>query len=93
LHIDTTPGATEAIQISYSLQLSQDHLRAVSVGDITITELTSDDVSLGGSVTCQLANLGLSFFLGTLTDTLANVIRPQEQLCRLCDGTVGACPP
>ena len=83
LHIDTTPGPSPQIQIDMPVFFSADRLRMGPVGPITITDLTTDDVSLTGGFACQVANLGLSFYLSTLTNVIADDLA-FGNLCRDC---------
>jgi len=91
LRIDTTPGPSQQIQIDYSVTFSADRIQMGPVGTISISNLTSDDLSLTGGVSCSFANLGLSFYLSVLTDTLAQDLS-FGTLCR-CGSDLFSCGP
>src|SRR5690606_10501797 len=66
----------------------------IEAGTASISQLDSGDVSLNGGFGCAFANLGISFFLGTLTDTFASAITDavNEQTCKSCpSGDVAEC--
>ena len=97
--IDTTPGPTPDVQIDMPITFQQDPTAGttrVVVGTVALTNLTSDDVSLGGSIACDIASLGLSFFIGTLSSALTSQIQStiQDQTCKKCPtGTLDECGP
>ncbi len=99
VHVDTTPGPTQDVQIDVPITFVQDATAGttnVVVGTVALTNLTTDDVSLTGGIACDIANLGLSFFLSTLTSTLTTEIQStiQNQTCKKCpSGTVDECGP
>lgn len=53
------------------------------VGTIALNGLTTDDVSLTGGIGCQIANLGLSFYLGILQNVIAEQLS-FSTICRSC---------
>ncbi|HEY4238502.1 MAG TPA: hypothetical protein VGM88_01760 [Kofleriaceae bacterium] len=95
--IDTTPGATPDIQINAPIGFAPDATAgttAISVGAVTISNLTSDDVALTGGFGCQIANFGLGSFLSILTDQITGAIQSaiQDQTCKACaSGDVAEC--
>ncbi len=95
--IDTTAGAVDDLRIDAPINFQQDATSSttrVVVGNVAISQLASEDVALTGGFGCQLANLGLSFFIGILTDQLTGVIQDtiQEQTCKQCpSGDVAEC--
>jgi hypothetical protein len=95
MHIDTAPGADPRVHVSFQVQFSADRLRMGPTSNVTLVGLTSDDVSVTGGIGCQLASLGLNFFVGTLTDTLADTLFTRfDHLCRrCCTGDIAQCAP
>jgi hypothetical protein len=94
IHIDTMPGPSSTIQIDVPVLFSADHLRISQLGDSTLTDMTVDDVALGGGIGCQLANLGLGFFIDILQASLVENLLQLDGLCRLCDsGAIARCGP
>lgn len=97
IKIDTTAGSTKDIQIDAPISFVQDATAGttrIAVGDVTLNNLASEDVKLNGGIGCQLANLGLGFFLGILKDQLTGAIKSaiQDQTCKACpSGMVGEC--
>jgi hypothetical protein len=97
VHLDTAPGPKPDLQIDAPIQLVQDATSGttrITVGTVALTNLTTDDVSLTGGFGCAIANLGLSFFLDTLTSTLTSQIQStiQDQTCKKCpSGQVAEC--
>lgn len=97
LEIDSSPGTFPDIQIDLQLAFSQDAVAGttrISVPNVNITRLTSNDVSLTGAFACSLANLGIGYFLSVLQDTLADGIRQnlEQAFCRPCaSGSVADC--
>lgn len=97
IEIDTAPGANPDIRLDIPVNFRQDTAAGttrIEVGDVAVTQLTSDDVSLNGGFGCQFASLGISFFLGTLTDTFADAIKGaiEDQTCKACpSGQVSEC--
>lgn len=95
--IDTMPGPQQDVKIDAQINFTQDAMAGttrIEVGTVSITQLTSDDVHLTGSLGCQLASLGLGAFIGTLTDTFADQIRSAiaDQACKACpSGQVAEC--
>ena len=81
VHVDTAPGASSTIQVDVPLNLSADGLHVNALGAVSLTGLTTDDVSITGGFGCQVANLGLGFFLNTLQATLVQSLVPFEGLC------------
>ena len=94
LRIDTAPGPSPTIEVITPLNMSADHTRIESVGDITINGFTDDDVTVVGGFSCEFANWGTSFFLDTLKDAFADNFRQSTGLCRVCDSNaVASCAP
>jgi hypothetical protein len=97
IEIDTAPGANPDIRLDIPVNFRQDTAAGttrIEVGDVAVTQLTSDDVSLNGGFGCQFASLGISFFIGTLTDTFADAIKGaiEDQTCKACpSGQVSEC--
>jgi uncharacterized protein (TIGR03382 family) len=93
VHIDTTPGTSSVVQVDLPISLSADHLHILAAGDITLSGAESSDFQITGGVACSVANVGMSFFSGLLTQTLQGVFRGDASLCRLCDSTIATCVP
>lgn len=97
LAIDTAPGPSPTVQIDFPLNFSADLLRMGQAGTINISNLTSDDVHLNGGIACQIANLGLSFFLGTIEQVIEEQLLQNGiafvDLCRPCGSTIAQCTP
>jgi hypothetical protein len=94
MKVATTAGPSPTVQVDFELFFTPDLTRIQSVGTVALSNLTTDDVLLEGSLGCQIANLGLSFFVGVLDDTIAQMLTPSTSLCRLCDSNdVTACGP
>ncbi|HEX5060441.1 MAG TPA: hypothetical protein VFV99_13830 [Kofleriaceae bacterium] len=97
--IDTSAGSVKDIRIDVPITFAQDATAGttrVVVGTVNLTQLASEDVSLTGGIGCQLANLGLSFFLGILTDQITGAVQSaiQDQTCKACEsGNVAECGP
>jgi hypothetical protein len=91
LHVDTAPGTQPTIRLDASLNVSPENFRINQVSNATVTGLETSDVSLGGGFGCQLANLGLGFYIDLLEDQLVPLLLPQGRLCRFCDSTLGEC--
>ena len=71
LRIDTTAGAADAVEVSGGLQFDgPDPGAGFDVPSIVINGLATEDFAIEGGLGCQLANLGLGFFVGTLTSQL-----------------------
>ncbi len=97
--IDTAPGPNADIKIDLPVGFPQDAQAGttrVDAGAVTLSQLTTQDVNLTGGFACQLANLGLSFFLNTLSGTFESAIRDaiNQQTCKACpSGTTNECGP
>jgi MYXO-CTERM domain-containing protein len=97
VRIDTAAGTVDDIRIDAPINFQQDATSGttrVVVGDVALTQLATEDVSLTGGIGCALANLGLSFFIDILEDQLTGVIQEtiQDQTCKACpSGDVGEC--
>ncbi|HEU0034646.1 MAG TPA: hypothetical protein VFQ53_28675 [Kofleriaceae bacterium] len=95
--IDTTAGSPDDIQIDAPINFQQDATASTTrivVGTVNLTNLASEDVSLTGGFGCQVANLGLTFFIGILKDQITGAIQSaiQDQTCKACPtGDVGEC--
>jgi hypothetical protein len=71
--LDTTNVALQS-QLSYLLHADGNsgyYTNELFVGASSVSGLTTDKVSLTGNFSCQLANFGISFFIETLGDSLA----------------------
>ncbi|HEY5923285.1 MAG TPA: hypothetical protein VIV11_16510 [Kofleriaceae bacterium] len=97
--IDTLAGSVDDIRIDLPINFQQDATAGttrVVVGTVALSQLATEDVALTGGIGCQLANLGLSFFLGLLSDQLTGAIKDaiQDQVCKTCEsGNVAECGP
>jgi hypothetical protein len=97
--IDTTAGNPDDIKLDVQVNLVQDPQAGttrVAVGSVAVSQLASEDVALTGSFGCQLASLGIGFFLDTLTDTINDQVKSavEEQTCKACPGgNVSECGP
>ncbi|HSN28962.1 MAG TPA: hypothetical protein VLT45_21895 [Kofleriaceae bacterium] len=95
--VDTSAGSVPDVQIDVPITFTQDSAAGttkVNVGTVNLTNLESSDVSLTGGFGCQVANLGLSFFLGILTSQLTGTVQKtiQDQTCKKCpSGNVAEC--
>jgi MYXO-CTERM domain-containing protein len=95
--IDTTAGSPADIQIDAPISFVQDATAGttrVVVGTVALTNLKSEDVALTGSIGCQIASLGISFFIGILADQLTGAVQGaiQDQTCKACPtGNVDEC--
>lgn len=95
--IDTEPGPDPDVRIDLPIDLLQDGQAAttrVAVGDATLTQLTTDDVTIGGGGVCFLANLGTGLFIDTLASQFTDQIKGavEGQLCKSCaSGDVADC--
>ncbi|MEZ4400131.1 MAG: MYXO-CTERM sorting domain-containing protein [Kofleriaceae bacterium] len=95
--IDTAPGAQPDIKLDIPINFTQDAAAGttrVEPGAVVVSQLTSQDVRLTGSIGCQLASLGIGFFIGTLTSTFADAINSAitGQTCKACpSGDVAEC--
>ncbi len=68
----------------------------ITVANVDIANLTADDIDLGGSIACQLANGALSFATGFLVDQFKSQIEStvNDQVCKACPGgTASECGP
>src|SRR5690242_7455402 len=80
--VDTTQGSVPDVQIDVPIQFQQDAMAGttnVVVGTVNLSNLESSDVSLTGGFGCEVANLGLSFFIGTLTSALTSQVQSAIQ--------------
>jgi hypothetical protein len=99
LKLDTNGGSPDDIKIDVPVSFVQDATAGttrVVVGDVAISQLTSDDISLNGGFGCSVADFGLSFFISTLTDQFTGAIKDaiQEQTCKQCpSGNISECGP
>ncbi|MEQ1785113.1 MAG: hypothetical protein ABMA14_27530 [Hyphomonadaceae bacterium] len=95
--IDTTAGSVKDLKIDAPITFQQDAQAGttkVVVGNVVLSNLASEDVALTGGFGCQIANLGLSFFLDTLTSQITDAIKGaiQDQTCKACEsGDVAEC--
>ncbi|MGN6110839.1 MAG: MYXO-CTERM sorting domain-containing protein [Kofleriaceae bacterium] len=99
VRVDTTRGNPADVQIDVPISFQQDAAAGttrVVVGTVNLSNLTTDDVDLTGGFGCQVANLGLSFFIGILRDQLTGAVQSaiQDQTCKACpSGNVSECGP
>ncbi len=97
LDIDTAPGADPDIRVDVPIDLVQDATSGttrVEVGQVDLTQLTAEDVTLGGGIFCTFAGFGLSFFIDTIAGTFEDAISSavSDQLCKACpSGDVSEC--
>lgn len=95
--IDTTRGSVPDLKIDVPLNLRQaatSGTTRLEAGDVAVSQLTSEDIRLTGSLGCQAASLGIGFFIGTLTGTFSDAIKDaiNGQLCKQCpSGDVAEC--
>lgn len=93
--VDTRPGTDSTLRITGEGTFLEDTVSGDPPNRLvfttpTITGLTTDDVSIAGGGTCDIANLGLEFFLGTLETAITP---PTESLCGAAGPTLFvACP-
>lgn len=99
IKIDTAPGANPDIKIDVPVSFTPDAQAGttrVVAGDAALSQLTTDDVKLTGSLVCQAANLGLGFILDQVKGTFQDAIRDSinQQTCKACpSGNVAECGP
>jgi hypothetical protein len=99
LKIDTAGGSVKDIRIDAPINFQQDATAGttkVVVGDVSLSQLTTDDVALSGGFWCVVADFGLGLFLGILTDQITGAIKDaiQDQTCKACEsGNVAECGP
>ncbi len=99
LKVDTNGGSPDDMKIDVPISFVQDATAGttrVVVGNVTVSDLSSDDISLNGGFGCSVADFGLSFFIGTLTDQITGTLKDaiQEQTCKACEsGNVADCGP
>ncbi len=97
LSVDTTQGSTPDLEIIVPIAFAQDSMAGttrVVPGTVTINRLESADVSLSGSIACDIASFGVSFLLSTLESTIATQIQNAitSQTCKKCPtGDVAEC--
>lgn len=97
LHIDTEDSGADDLIVDLPVNFTQDAMAGttrIQAGTAAISQLDSGDVALNGGFGCAFANLGISFFLGTLTDTFAGAISDavNDQTCKACpSGNVAEC--
>lgn len=89
IKIDTSAGSQPDVQIDVPITLAQDSTAGttrVNVGTVALSNLETADVALTGSLGCQFASLGLSFFIDTLTSQLTGTVQSaiQDQTCKSC---------
>jgi hypothetical protein len=95
--IDTTASGAPDIQVDFPVTFAQDATASTTrivVGTVNIANLDAGDVSLGGSIACDIASLGLSFFIGILTSQIGSQIQStiENQTCKKCpSGNVAEC--
>lgn len=87
------------VTITGDINFSQDATAGttrIQATNVNIANLTNDDIDLGGSIACDLANFALSFATGFLVDQFKGQIESQvnDQVCKQCPGgTVDECGP
>ncbi|MCA9679496.1 MAG: hypothetical protein KC464_30980, partial [Myxococcales bacterium] len=97
--IDTEPGANHDIKMDVPITLAQDPdagTTRVEVGDVVMTQLDNQDISLDGDFVCLLAGLGIGLFRDTLVSTFESAIHDAiaNQVCKACpSGDVAECGP
>ncbi len=97
IKLDTTTKSPPDIEIDAPIDFVQDATSGTTrivVGTVGLQNLSTDDVSLTGGFGCTIANVGLSFFIGTLKDQLTGVVQStiQDQTCKACaSGDVAEC--
>jgi hypothetical protein len=97
--IDTSAGANADIKIDVPISFPQDAQAGttrVVAGTVALTQLNNQDVKLTGGIGCQLASLGIGFFIGTISSTFESAIRDaiNNQTCKACpSGTTAECGP
>lgn len=97
LKLDSTQGTTKDIRIDAPISFTQDataKTTKVVVGNVSLTQLAGEDVSLSGGFGCAAADFGLSFFMGILTDQITGTLKDtiQDQTCKACpSGNVSEC--
>jgi hypothetical protein len=79
--VDTAPGTSPTIRLDVQLLLDSSGVVVEGVANQSLTGLTTDDVELHGGIGCQIANLGLSFYIDQLTDVLADRLQQFEGAC------------
>ena len=89
LHVDTTQGSTPDLEIDMPIQFVQDATvgtTRIQVGTVAIQRLESSDVALTGSLGCEFASFGISFFISTIESALTSQIAStvQQQTCKAC---------
>jgi hypothetical protein len=97
LTINTSAGSSSAAHVSVPVNFVPNAATSggydITIGDVSITGVDSDDFNLGPSFACQIADLGISFFTDLLIDTLTDVVRgqvtglcvaPKPQLIEVC---------
>ena len=76
LNINTAHGTSPTITVTgnarFARQTVDGPIDRINFDNIVVSNLTADDVSLTGAFGCALADLGISFFIGTLTATFAD---------------------
>lgn len=99
VRIDTAAGSVDDIRIDMPISFQQDAMAGTTrivVGTVALSQLATEDVALTGNLGCQLANLGLSFFIDILRDQLTGAIGGaiEDQTCKACPtGAVAECGP
>ncbi|HEY5946711.1 MAG TPA: hypothetical protein VIV40_14510 [Kofleriaceae bacterium] len=99
LKIDTTAGTTKDLKIDVPITFAQDATAGttrVVVGDVAVSQLATEDITLSGGFGCVVADIGLSLFIGLLTDQIAGPLKSaiQDQTCKACEsGNVADCGP
>jgi hypothetical protein len=97
LKIDTAAGTTPDVTINAPVSFVTDPTAGttrVSVGTVSLTNLTTQDVALTGGGFCQATNSILGLLLGVLTDQLTAAVQTtiQGQACKACpSGQVAEC--
>jgi len=82
MNIDSSAGTYPDVRFDTQLTRLTNRLTGPpNQSGVTVSQLEAADVSLTGGIACAVANLGLGFFTGTLTDTMADWFRPATALC------------
>jgi hypothetical protein len=85
--LNSAPGATPTwsvhMPLHYTTRLipTGDNELHLVMGDVVVNGVESDDVALTGGIGCQLASVGISFFIGTLVDSLQDMLQELGPLC------------
>ncbi len=85
LSVDSAPGPAADVQFDFPVSRvidPNDGLSKLSLGTISLTKLTADDVALGGNIGCLVVNLGTSYYVQILTSVFTDAI--SSRICNSC---------